>query len=58
MQDVTKLITVEFSDKFEVSASPKLNTGLRGRARFKNRGKTSKYSEKFRNTDFIRDTEQ
>jgi hypothetical protein len=38
MQDVTKLITVEFSDKFEVSASPKLNTGLRGRARFKNRG--------------------
>jgi hypothetical protein len=59
MQDVTKLTTVEFSDKFEISPSPKPTTNFRlqGTKRSKNQGKTLNFLEKFGDPEFISDPE-
>jgi hypothetical protein len=63
IQNITKLTTVEFSDKFEISSSlkspkPTTNFRLRGTKRFKNPGKTPNFLEKFGDPEFISDTEQ
>ena len=60
MQDVTKLPTVEFSDKFEILESPKSTTNfrLRGTKYFRNQAKTVKFLKKFGDPEFISDTEQ
>jgi hypothetical protein len=55
MQDITKLRSVKFSDQFEVtlSSKPIANSNLRGRERFRNRAKTSKFLQKFGDTGVI-----
>jgi hypothetical protein len=62
MQDVTKLTTVEFSDRFDISPNPKLTTNfqLRGTKHFRNPGKskTVNFLKKFGDPEFIFDTEQ
>lgn len=60
MQYVTKLATVEFNDKFQISPGPKPTTNfqLRGTKRFKNQGKTVNFLEKFKDPEFISDTKK
>ena len=60
MQDVTKLTTVEFNDRFEISPGPKPTTNfqLRRTKRFHNQGKTANFLEKFGDPEFISDMEQ
>jgi hypothetical protein len=59
-QGVTKLTTVKFSDKFEISGKikPTSHFNLKDTKRFKNRGKTMKFLEKFKDTEFISDSEK
>jgi hypothetical protein len=60
MQDVTKLTTVKFSDKFDISTSSKPTSSfrLRGTKRFRNQSKTQNFSEKFGDPKFVSDMEQ
>jgi hypothetical protein len=59
MSDVTKLKTVEFSDKFEMginkSQKATTNFNLRGTEKFRKGGKTSIFFDKFADPDFIDD---
>ena len=60
MQDITKLVTIEFNDKFEISPGPKptINFRLYGTKLFKNQDKTANFLKRFRNPKFICDIEQ
>jgi hypothetical protein len=60
MGDVTKLRLIKFSDQFEVTlnSKPLFHSNLRGTKRFKNRAKTSKFSEKFGDKGVILDSQE
>jgi len=60
MQDATKLKTVDFSDKFEVFPPQKSTSkvGFRGTKNFCNSGKTVNFLDKFRDSEFVPDTQK